>query len=47
MISCYVSDDYLWRQRELAYQSVTTPDCRTKCGGCGASRVEGGECYRG
>jgi len=47
MISCYVSDAYLWRQRELAYQSVTTPDCRTKCSGCGASVVEGGECYRG
>ena len=47
MISCYVSDDYLWRQRELAYQSVTTPDCRTACSGCGASVVEGGECFRG
>ena len=47
MISCYVSDDYLWRQQELAYQSVTTPDCRTRCSGCGANVVEGGECYRG
>ncbi len=47
MISCYVSDDYLWHQRELAYQSVTTPDCRTACSGCGASVVEGGECFRG
>ena len=47
MISCYVSDDYLWRQRELAYQSVTTPDCRTQCSGCGANSVEGGECYHG
>ena len=47
MISCYVSDDYLWRQRELAYESVTTPDCRTRCSGCGANTVEGGECYRG
>ena len=47
MISCHVSDDYLWRQRELAHQSVTTPDCRTKCSGCGANVVEGGECYRG
>ena len=47
MISCHVSDGYLWRQRELAYQSVTTPDCRTRCSGCGANIVEGGECYRG
>lgn len=44
MISCYVSDQYLWHQRELAYQSVTTPDCRTQCSGCGANCVEGGEC---
>ena len=35
VISCYVSDQYLWRQRELAYQSVPTPDCRTQCSGCG------------
>ena len=47
VISCYVSDAYLWRQRELAYQSVPTPDCRTRCSGCGANVVEGGECSRG
>ena len=47
VISCYVSDDYLWRQRELAHRSVTTPDCRTACSGCGANCLEGGECYRG
>ena len=47
MISCFVSDKYLWHQRDLAYQSVTTPDCRTQCSGCGANCVEGGECYRG
>lgn len=45
MISCFVSDSYLWRQRELAYQGITTPDCRTVCSGCGANTVEGGECY--
>ena len=47
VISCYVSDQYLWRQRELAYQSVPTPDCRTQCSGCGANVVEGGECSHG
>ena len=47
MISCYVSDDSLWRQRELAHRSAATPDCRTQCSGCGASAVEGGECYHG
>ena len=46
-ISCYVSQDYLWHQRKLAYESVTTPDCRSQCSGCGANVVEGGECYRG
>ncbi len=47
MISCFVTDEYLWCQRELAYQSKAAPDCRTACGGCGASAVEGGECYHG
>ena len=47
VISCCVSDDYLWRQRELSRQSVPTPDCRTQCSGCGANVIEGGECSRG
>ncbi len=47
VIDCYVSEDFLWRQRELAHQSAATPDCRARCGGCGANVVEGGECYRG
>ena len=44
-ISCGVGDDYLWRERERAYQSVTTPDCRTQCSGCGANRMVGGVCH--
>ena len=44
-ISCGVGDDYLWRERERAYQSVTTPDCRTRCSGCGANRLVGGVCH--
>ncbi len=47
VISCCVSDDYLWRQRELSRQSVPTPDCRTQCSGCGANVIEGGECSHG
>jgi radical SAM family uncharacterized protein len=47
VIDCYVSEEFLWRQRELAHQSAATPDCRARCGGCGANVVEGGECYRG
>ena len=45
MISSGVSQRYLWREREKAYAGVTTPDCRTKCSGCGANcLLEGGVC---
>lgn len=37
-----VRRDFFWRERELAYQSRTTPDCRKTCSGCGANRLEGG-----
>ena len=37
-LSVGVSQDFLWHEREKAYASQTTPDCRTKCGGCGANR---------
>ena len=40
-----VSRDFFLRERALAYESVTTPDCRTKCAGCGArSLSERGVC---
>ena len=40
-----VSRDFFLRERALAYQSVTTPDCRTKCAGCGARALsERGVC---
>ena len=40
-----VTPEFLWRERELCYQSVTTPDCRTRCSGCGANRLlTGGVC---
>ncbi|MCF2596995.1 TIGR03960 family B12-binding radical SAM protein [Pseudoflavonifractor phocaeensis] len=41
-----VSRDFLWRERELCYQSQTTPDCRTRCSGCGANKLltGGGRC---
>ncbi len=44
VISCGVGDEYLWRERERCYQSVTTPDCRTRCSGCGANKMVGGTC---
>ena len=37
-----VRQAFLWRERELAYASQTTPDCRTHCSGCGANQLEGG-----
>ena len=44
-LSVGVSQDFLWHERENAYASQTTPDCRTKCGGCGANRLsERGVC---
>ena len=40
-----VSKEFFLRERALAYESVTTPDCRTKCAGCGARRLsERGVC---
>ena len=41
-----VSRDFLWHERELCYQSQTTPDCRTRCSGCGANKLltGGGRC---
>ncbi len=40
-----VSKAFFLRERALAYQSVTTPDCRTKCARCGArSLSERGVC---
>ncbi len=34
-----VSRSFLWRERELCYQSMTTPDCRTRCSACGANKL--------
>ena len=40
-----VSDGFFRREREKAYRSEVTPDCRTKCAGCGARRLsEEGKC---
>ena len=44
MISSGVTEEYLWRERERAYRSETTPDCRTQCNGCGANCLVGGKC---
>lgn len=44
-ISDGVSTGCLLRERERAYRSETTPDCRTACNGCGANcLLKGGRC---
>ena len=44
MISSGVTKEYLWREHENAVAGVTTPDCRTRCNGCGANKLVGGKC---
>ena len=39
MISVGVRQSYLWRERNQAYRSVITPDCRKQCMGCGADKL--------
>lgn len=44
-ISDGVSTAYLKKERERAYRSETTPDCRSHCSSCGAScLLKGGKC---
>ena len=43
-ISSGVTKEYLWREHENAVAGVTTPDCRTRCNGCGANKLVGGKC---
>ena len=38
VIDCGVSEKYLMREYEKAYETKTTPDCGTKCSGCGISK---------
>ncbi len=44
-ISDGVQERYLRREREKAYASETTPDCRSQCSACGANcLLKGGKC---
>lgn len=44
-ISTGVTRDFLLREMDLAYKADTSPDCREKCLGCGASKLAaGGKC---
>ena len=39
-----VSKSYLIKERQKAEQSITTPDCRKGCTGCGVTVLGGGAC---
>ncbi|MCH5193080.1 MAG: TIGR03960 family B12-binding radical SAM protein [Oscillospiraceae bacterium] len=41
----FVSRDFLVRENKKAHEAGTTPDCRTKCAGCGLSKAMGGACF--
>ena len=44
-VSTGVRTEFLWREREVAYQARITPDCRKQCTGCGADKLyTGGIC---
>ena len=38
-----VTKKYLLKERHLAYEGVTTPNCIGKCNGCGAAKL--GRCF--
>lgn len=45
VISVGVRKEHLWHEREMAYRSQLSPDCRKQCTGCGAAKLlEGGVC---
>ncbi len=39
-----VRKEYLIEENKRAHQSITTPHCRIKCAGCGANKLNGGNC---
>ncbi len=40
-----VDTEFLWRERERCFETLTTPDCRSRCAGCGARALcPGGVC---
>ena len=40
-----VSKNFLINENKKAHGSVTTPNCREKCAGCGANKLNGGYCH--
>ncbi|MDP4119113.1 MAG: B12-binding domain-containing radical SAM protein, partial [Bacillota bacterium] len=45
MIDIGVKKEFLIKECEKAYRGETTPNCREKCGGCGAAGFGGGVCF--
>ena len=39
-----ISKSFLMRESQKAYSAETTPQCRVKCAGCGANKLNGGKC---
>ncbi len=44
IIDIGVTDAFMKKELKKALTAETTPDCRTKCSGCGAARYKGGVC---
>ncbi|MBR3961660.1 MAG: TIGR03960 family B12-binding radical SAM protein, partial [Clostridia bacterium] len=40
-----ITKEFLIRENKLAHSAKTTPNCREKCAGCGATCFNGGVCY--
>lgn len=40
-----VSKQFLMKEHDKAYEEKTTPSCREKCSGCGATSFGGGVCF--
>ncbi len=40
-----VSKEFFIRENKTAHKSVTTPNCRLRCSGCGVNKAVGRECF--
>ncbi|MDO4743908.1 MAG: B12-binding domain-containing radical SAM protein, partial [Clostridia bacterium] len=40
-----VKKEFLMKEHDKAYSGKTTPSCREKCSGCGATSFGGGVCF--
>ena len=41
----FVSKEFLIRENKTAHKSITTPNCRLRCSGCGVNKKVGRECF--